>query len=200
MTIHLNHSWPSDRLVVSLISHFFTDTQNTTYTTERVEEKRINKHGLGLAQEGWSLWHFPSILWAITSVNSSEIPTRPLRMLTHLLTLANSASQSTGSSSHLSRLSASPDFCRLLSPVDCAVLLLTGLFCSLLGPSFPRPLGKSRLVGNLARKPFVWISRQNRQRNLLTGTYPPNEYPHRVTIVILGTMSLCANEWMNSVK
>ena len=50
----LNHSWPSDRLVVSLISGqgyftFFTDTQNTTYTTEWVEEKRTNKHGLGLA-------------------------------------------------------------------------------------------------------------------------------------------------------
>ena len=46
-----NLSWPSDRLVVSLISGqgyftFFMNTQNTTYTTERVEEKRTNKHGL----------------------------------------------------------------------------------------------------------------------------------------------------------
>ena len=31
------------------------------------------------------------------------------------------------------------------------------------------------LVGNLARNPFVWVSRQNRQRNPLTGAHP---HPH----------------------
>ena len=47
-------------------------------------------------------------------------------------------------------------------------LLLTAL-----GPSLPS--SSSGLVGNLARKPFVWVSCQNRQRNPLTGTHP---HPH----------------------
>ena len=39
----------------------------------------------------------------------------------------------------------------------------------------------SGLVGNLARKPFVWVSRQNRQRNPLTGAYPhPHPQPQNV--------------------
>ena len=46
------------------ITHFFTDTQNTT---ERVEEKnkQTNKHGLGLApraRRGNSMWHFCAAL------------------------------------------------------------------------------------------------------------------------------------------
>ena len=63
--------------------------------------------------------------------------------------------------------------------------LSTGLFCPLLcSASFSwlapilrlwLPSSSSGLVGNLARKPFVWVSHQNRQRNLLTGTYP---HPH----------------------
>ena len=56
---------------------------------------------------------------AIASVYSSEIPTKPPGMPTHLLTLVNLASASTHSSSHL------------LSLVDCLVLL-TGLLCFLL--------------------------------------------------------------------
>ena len=37
------------------------------------------------------------------------------------------------------------------------------------------PSSSSSLMGNLVHKPFVWASCQNRQRNLLTGTYP---HPH----------------------
>ena len=53
--------------------------------------------------------------------------------------------------------------------VDC-FHLLTALGPCLLSSS-------SGLVGNLALKPFVWVSRQNRQRNPLTGTHshPQNE-------------------------
>ena len=46
------------------ISHFFTNTQNPKYTTERVEEKKKKTiTGLGYlqAQEGRRLWPFPSI-------------------------------------------------------------------------------------------------------------------------------------------
>ena len=108
------------------------------------------------------------------SVHLSEIPTKPPGMLTHLLTLANLASQSTGSSSRLSRPLVSPDFCRLLSSVDCLVLstdLVSSAFFSVL-PRIFLPSSSPGLVGDLAHKPFVWVSRQNRQRNVLAGTYP----------------------------
>ena len=110
-------------------------------------------------------------------VHLSEIPTKPPGMLTHILTLANPVSQSTGSSSHLSRPSASPDFCRLLSPVDYPVLstaLVSSASSSVLPRTFP-PSSSSGRVGGLELMPFVWVSHQNRQRNLLTGTY---QHPH----------------------
>ena len=44
-------------------------------------------------------------------------------------------------------------------------LLLTAL-----GPCLSS--SSSGLVGNLVHKPFVWVSRQSRQRNPLTGTHP----------------------------
>ena len=61
------------------------------------------------------------------------------------------------------------------------------LFCSgTFLPSF-----SSGLVGNLERKPFVWVSRQSRQRNLLTGLPTPTEMnaTHRVTISIHRTLN-----------
>ena len=74
---------------------------------------------------------------------------------------------------------ASPNFCRLLSHPDCPVLF-TAFFCQLrfsaclllfcLGPCLPS--SSSGLVGDLTRKPFVWVSPQNRQRNPMTGTHP----------------------------
>ena len=143
----LKHSWPSDRLVVSFISgkgisHFFTDILNTTSTTERVEEKRTNKHGLGLApsarREKFMILSQHSMhLWPIAIVYSSEIPTKSPGMLTHPLTLANQASKSTGPSSHLLSLAGCPVlstslFCRLPWSADSS-----GLFWDLV---FPRPL------------------------------------------------------------
>ena len=61
-----------------------------------------------------------------------------------------------------------------LRPSPSVRLLLTALFCwqLLTGQGACFPSSSSGLVGDLARKPFVWISRQNRQRNLLTGTHP----------------------------
>ena len=56
----------------------------------------------------------------------------------------------------------------LLLTIDCPVLSVTFL-----------PFSSSGLVGDLACKPFVWVSRQNRQRDPLTGTHrhPHNECP-----------------------
>ena len=105
----------------------------------------------------------------MANVYSSEIPTKSSGTLTHPLTLAIPA---TGPNS---RLSATVGFPRLLPTalsywlpwsVDCPVLL-TALFCS--GTFLPS--SSSGLVGNLARKPFVWVSRQNWQRDPLTGTH-----------------------------
>ena len=93
---------------------------------------------------------------------SSEIPTKPPGTLTHPFTLANLASESIG-----------PSSC-LLSPADCPVLP-TSLFCS----GIFLPSSSAGLVWDLARKPFVWVSRQNRQMDPLTGTHPHthNECP-----------------------
>ena len=70
------------------------------------------------------------------------------------------------------------DWSLLLSSADCpsldCYLMPTVIFCSLLltpsslVPSFPRPSG---LVGDLVCWPFVWVSRQNRQRDSVTGTH-----------------------------
>ena len=129
-------------------------------------------------------------LQAITSVYSSEIPTKSPGMLTHLLTLANLASGSTHPTSRLSPTSvdcsllSNSVFCPLLLTVGFPWLLSTALFCwlvcfvslSWLIPSLDSgtflPSSSPGHEGNITCKPFVGFSRQNRQRNLLTGTHP----------------------------
>ena len=75
-------------------------------------------------------------------------------------------------------------FCRLPSSVHWSFSVLVS---SALGTFIPSP--SSGPMGYLACKPFVWVSHQNRQRSLLTGTYPHsyphNECPHRVTQILL---------------
>ena len=94
----------------------------------------------------------------------SEIPTKPLGMLTHLQTLANPASESIGSSSRLSRPSAFLDFCRLPCSLDWSVLS-TSLDCPSSVDSQTFLLSfSSGLVGNLACKPFVWASQQKQTK------------------------------------
>ena len=108
-------------------------------------------------------------LWACASLYSSEIPTKPSRWLI----LSRWPTQP------LSPQALAPAlFCRLPYYADCPVLtcslLLSTLFYRLscpfsMGPCLPS--SSSGLVGNLAREPFVWVSRQNRQRDPLTGTH-----------------------------
>ena len=102
-----------------------------------MEEKKTNTDlGHLQTQEGRYLWRFPSILWAIASVYLSEILTKSPGMLTHLLTLANAASESTHPGSHL------------LSPADYPVLLRwlvsSVLLSDLLSLIFFRSRGRSR--------------------------------------------------------
>ena len=54
--------------------------------------------------------------------------------------------------------------CHFFLTVANSFLLFTAL-----GPCLS--LSSSGLIGNLAHKPFVWVSCQNRQRNPLTGTH-----------------------------
>ena len=106
-------------------------------------------------------------LWVSTGVYSSEIPTKPPGTLTHPLRLANTACESTGPSSRLSFL----DYRLPSTSVDCLVLS-SSLFCLLLFYSGTFLLtSSSGPVGNLAGRPFVQVSCQNRQRDRLIGTH-----------------------------
>ena len=96
----------------------------------------------------------------------SKIPTKPLGMLTHLLTLANPAWVHRPSSYSLLLIA-------LFSGLVCSLpwsLQFPSLDCLLFSSGTFLPLS-SGLVGNLTRKPFMWVSHQNRQRDPLTGTH-----------------------------
>ena len=100
-------------------------------------------------------------LWASASVYSSEIPTKPLRSMTHPLTFANPTSKSTGPSSRLSLLLLIALSCRL----PCSV---SAFFCLLL---WLLPSSSSGREGNLAHRPFASVSHQNGQRDPLICTH-----------------------------
>ena len=138
------------------------------------KKRRTNKHGLGLAPSArrQKFEHFYVVFCAsvaIASVYPNEIPTEPPEPLIYILALANADSGSKGPGYPLSS--------RHCQTVAFPWLLLTALEPCLSSSS-------SGLVGNLTRKPFVWVSRQSRHRNPLTGAHPhPQKLmdPHRVT-------------------
>ena len=147
------------------ISHFFTNTQNTQPRGWKKKKNKQSRAWVSARME--KSVTLLCILWANASVYSNETPTKPLGLLTHFLALVNPASSNVFldrqlpqllSTGLFSWLVCSAHFPRLLCPADC----LTRAFL---------PSSSSSLVGDLARKPFLWASRQNRQRNLLTGTY-----------------------------
>ena len=97
----------------------------------------------------------------------SEIPTQPPGTLTYPLALSDLAFESTDPSSSLGSR---------LSPISIdPFLLLTPLEPCL-------PSSSSGLAGNLARKPFAWVSHQNRQWIPLTDNHsvPQKRIPHIV--------------------
>ena len=168
---------------------FFTNTQGTTYTTERVEEKRTNKHGLGLApsarrEKFVTLSKHSVLLWAIASVYSSEIPTKSPGTLTHLLTLANPASGSTVPS--LLSLLLAALFCRLPWSVLSSVLLWDF--------AFPRPVPVSWLIlhaRHLCRfrtktdKGILWLAYTHTHRNECSTSYLSLDYVLRTLIDLI---------------
>ena len=142
----LNHSWPSDRQVVSLMSSqgYFTfpygHTKHNIHKREsgRKEKKKQTWTWVSSKRKKGEICDTFEQLFvdqqAISSVYSSEIPTKSPGMQG-----VDCSLQSTAlfcpllCSAFLPRLSASYDFCRLPCSVDC-------FFYSLLGPSFPRLL------------------------------------------------------------
>ena len=117
------------------VFHISLRTHKTQHTQPREWKKREQTNtdlGFLQAQEGRSLWHFPSILWAIAGVYSIKIPTKSPGTLAHPLTLANSAS---GSKNPSTRLPPTSVVCPVLSTSLFCPLLLTAL-----GPSFLCPL------------------------------------------------------------
>ena len=87
----------------------------------------------------------------------------------HVITLANPAWVHRPSSCFLLLTAL---FSVLVSSFHCSVLSTSLDWFFLFSSGTFLPSFFSGLAGNLARKLFVWVSRQNRQGNLLTGTYP----------------------------
>ena len=91
---------------------------------------------------------------AFADVHLRETSTKPLGMLTCLLTAL---------------------FCRPVSSAPLCWLSSSALLCQLTLSVFSGtflPSSTSCLVGDLALRPFVWVSRQNRKRD-------PEWYPHK---------------------
>ena len=96
---------------------------------------------------------------AVTSVNSNKIPTRERWfILSRWLTWP------------LGPLVLTPPSAAASLSDRCLSLTVLTPFCSALRPRLS--LSSYGLVGNLARKPFVWVSHQSGQRKPLTGAHP----------------------------
>ena len=141
------------------ITHFFMDTQNTT---ERMEEKnkRTNTDlGQLQLQEGGSLRdtfvQLSEHLQAIAGEYLRKTSTEPLGMLTHLLTVLSALLLS-----FHCLLLLTVSFSGQLSQANCSLLLsFINWLCLLWDfPSLPD-----------FQSHAVWVSRQNRQRDPLSG-------------------------------
>ena len=174
------------------ISHFFTDSQNTTYTTERVEEKRTNKHRLGLA---------PSTRREkfVTLSYSVSYRERVFEWNSHKVTRNANSSSHVGQTSlwfQTSNQSALLDFRWLLSPVEFS-FLPPSLFCY---KTF-HTSSSSGLVVALTRKPRVLVSRQNRQKE--PHSHLHDECPtswHMVDFAVLADYRIKMKEIENKEK
>ena len=180
----LNLSWPSDCLVVSLISgkeyfkFLYGHTKHNIHNREggRKENKQTRTWVSSKRKKGEDCDTFLAFFELSRVCIRAKFP----RMLTHPLTLANPALTPQVltlavacsllptalfcpllCSASFSWLSASPDFCRLPCSLPWSLLSTSVDSRTFLSSS------SSGLVGNLTPK----------QKNLLTDTYPHNEYP-----------------------
>ena len=183
----LNHSWPSDRLVVSLISgqgyHISLRTRKTQHTLLRGWKKR--EHGLGLAPSARretfatllrSFLCICGLSWECIRAKFPQI--HRVRWL--ILSRPNPASKSTGPRS------------RLLSPTDCPVLSTSVQLWDV--PSLV--LFRSRRRSRAQALCVGFAPKQTKESSgwpLPTPT--ETNATHHVT-AISGTTSLCANRWL----
>ena len=169
-----NNSWPSDRLVVSLITgqKYFTflygHTRHNIHNREGEgkENKQTRTLVISKRKKGEV---YDTFLAFCASVSYRE---REFEQNSHKVTRNVGSSLHVcqpGLWAHWSKQSAFPRL--LLTALTCR---LSSLFWSLFSAVH---FGTSDVTGDLARKPFVWVSHQNRQRNHLTGTHP-HPYPH----------------------
>ena len=141
------HRWPTLTISTSIvkrflsspargISHFFTDTKNTTYTTERVKEKRTNNHGLRLAPSA-RREKFVTLLCSSPCI--CRLSRACIRAKCHKVTRNADSSSHVDQPRlwiHTSQQSASPDICWLLFPVYFSVLLSSLFWFPLCSASF----------------------------------------------------------------
>ena len=157
------------------VFHISLGTHKTQHTQPRAqgkENKQTRTWVISKRKQGEIFDTFVQLsvhMCAITSVHLREIPTKPPETLTHHLTLANRASATQVLALAFLDLRLSP------ISVDCPGLS-TGIFCSGLGLCLPS--SSSCLVGDLVRKPFLWISNQNRKKGSSDWhTHPHNKCP-----------------------
>ena len=152
-------------------------------------KEQTNKYGLGLAPsarkgESVTLCSSPCICRLSRACILRETSTKPLTQQRSSRVGQPGLCGSTGLLSRLSDfcwLSSLPcfylltaSFCWLCHSLDC-YLKLTVLFFLALSTAFSvfsrtfLPSSTSGLAGDLALRPFVWVSRQNRQRDRLSG-------------------------------
>ena len=133
-----------------------------------MEETR-NKNGLGLALSvrREKFWHFSGILWLSRACTRTKFP--------HSYQNADSSSRT----ADLDSGSTSPDSSLqqlLLSDRRFSLTVANSYLLTALRPCLSS--SSSGLVGNLARKPFEWVSRQNKGILLLALTHTHRTNAH----------------------
>ena len=165
----------SDRLVFFFSSHFFTDTQNNR---EGGRKEQTNKHRLGFApsaRKGKSLWHFCAALRAFAGYRG-RILARNFHKATR------------NADSSLDCLLCLASIFSLPPSVDCVLLwtaisnrlFSSALLCQLTLSVFSGTFLPSSTSG-LVLRPFVWVSRQNKEILWVALTQTETNATQRVT-------------------
>ena len=155
-----NYSWPVIHQVVSDQEHYTFLYRYAKHNRESRGKEQTNKHGLGSAPStrGGSLGHFCAALHAFAGYRG-QIIARNFPKSTRNADLSFDCPSS---------IFSLPPFadCVLLWTAISSQLLSSALLCQLtlfvFSPTF-LPSSTSGLMGDLALRPFVWVSRQSKE-------------------------------------
>ena len=161
------------------ISHLFTNTQSTQ-PRGWGRRRRTNKNEFVLAPSARrSLRPFCAALRAFAGYCDTPTSHKECWLIFLRWSTRHPVVQQVLTAAYLTSVDCSPlcptliswlTFSWLLSPADYSLLLPSAdCFSGILLPS-----SSSGIVGDLTHKPFVWVSRQNRQRDRLAGTHTMN--------------------------